>query len=320
MEKNYYQVLGLEEGVSLEEIKVAYRKYAVKFHPDKQNGDEFFKERFQDIQEAYEYLCQNYDKERYEDSNSPTDCDVYEQEDEDIVEDEHPCINDKYYIKLLRKEELLEWFRLLNVILFSLIWIGMCIYLYSDAMQEKYNVVEWLDMSGTWLEPTIAFIAWLGFTLLGGFTFSYILPVLAIWVTPIDKIESKITEYKNRLDINPYLDNNIWKEILRTDFHYQELCRSLNKVKKKVALFWSIWIGVLVIILCFTWIPFIEWADKGWWVIFAMFGYPIILGCSIIGILYLFKLRPTDYQYYILIQKIQDYKNEIINTYRKENY
>ena len=56
MRKNYYQVLGLDENASLEDIKKAYKKYAVKFHPDKNNGDEFFTERFQEVQEAYEYL------------------------------------------------------------------------------------------------------------------------------------------------------------------------------------------------------------------------------------------------------------------------
>ena len=60
MRKNYYQVLGLDENASLEDIKKAYKKYAVKFHPDKNNGDEFFTERFQEVQEAYEYLCKHY--------------------------------------------------------------------------------------------------------------------------------------------------------------------------------------------------------------------------------------------------------------------
>jgi len=55
MGKNYYEVLGLEKGASDEDIKKAYRKMALKFHPDK-NKDEDAEEKFKAIGEAYEVL------------------------------------------------------------------------------------------------------------------------------------------------------------------------------------------------------------------------------------------------------------------------
>ncbi|MBI2729482.1 MAG: J domain-containing protein [Sphingobacteriales bacterium] len=59
--KDYYSVLGVKNDASLEEIKKAYRKLSMVFHPDKTNGDEFYTERFKDIQEAYETLT-DYEK------------------------------------------------------------------------------------------------------------------------------------------------------------------------------------------------------------------------------------------------------------------
>lgn len=54
--KNYYHVLGLDDNATLEDIKMAYKEYALKFHPDKHNNDSFFTERFIEVQEAYDFL------------------------------------------------------------------------------------------------------------------------------------------------------------------------------------------------------------------------------------------------------------------------
>jgi hypothetical protein len=62
---NYYQILGLSNKSTKEEIKKAYRLYATKFHPDKQDGDKFFEERFKEIQEAYEVLINDEKREKY---------------------------------------------------------------------------------------------------------------------------------------------------------------------------------------------------------------------------------------------------------------
>jgi curved DNA-binding protein CbpA len=54
--KDYYYILGINKDASLDEVKNAYRKLSKKFHPDTNDGDAFFAERFKDIQEAYECL------------------------------------------------------------------------------------------------------------------------------------------------------------------------------------------------------------------------------------------------------------------------
>lgn len=54
--RDYYEVLGLQKGAAAEEIKKAYRKLAVKYHPDKNPGDKAAEEKFKELGEAYEVL------------------------------------------------------------------------------------------------------------------------------------------------------------------------------------------------------------------------------------------------------------------------
>jgi len=72
--KDYYYILGIKQNASSEDIKKAYRKLSLKFHPDKNEGDDFFTERFKEIQEAYETLIDNTKRNRYDNlkTNSAT--------------------------------------------------------------------------------------------------------------------------------------------------------------------------------------------------------------------------------------------------------
>ncbi|MFT5574995.1 MAG: molecular chaperone DnaJ, partial [Bermanella sp.] len=54
--RDYYEVLGVERGASDAEMKKAYRRLAMKNHPDRNPDDETAKARFQDASEAYEVL------------------------------------------------------------------------------------------------------------------------------------------------------------------------------------------------------------------------------------------------------------------------
>ncbi|HYE32955.1 MAG TPA: molecular chaperone DnaJ [Methylomirabilota bacterium] len=54
--RDYYEVLGIEKGASADDIKKAYRKLAVKYHPDKNPGDKAAEEKFKELGEAYEAL------------------------------------------------------------------------------------------------------------------------------------------------------------------------------------------------------------------------------------------------------------------------
>ena len=64
--RDYYEVLGVDKSASADEIKRAYRKMAMKYHPDRNPGDKEAEEKFKEVGEAYEVLSDADKKARYD--------------------------------------------------------------------------------------------------------------------------------------------------------------------------------------------------------------------------------------------------------------
>ena len=65
-EKDYYKILGVERSASAEEIKAAYKKMAIRYHPDRNPGDKEAEEKFKQAAEAYDVLRDPDRRSRYD--------------------------------------------------------------------------------------------------------------------------------------------------------------------------------------------------------------------------------------------------------------
>ncbi|MDR1099213.1 MAG: molecular chaperone DnaJ [Treponema sp.] len=64
--RDYYEVLGVQKGVSKDDIKKAYRKLAIQYHPDKNPGNKTAEEKFKEATEAYEILSDDQKRAAYD--------------------------------------------------------------------------------------------------------------------------------------------------------------------------------------------------------------------------------------------------------------
>ena len=78
---DYYKALGIEKGASADEIKKAFRKLAVKYHPDRNPNDKSSEDKFKEINEAYAVLSDPKKKEQYDTFGSSGFHQQYSQED-----------------------------------------------------------------------------------------------------------------------------------------------------------------------------------------------------------------------------------------------
>ena len=64
--RDYYEILGVSKSASKDEIKKAYRKLALKYHPDKTKGDKASEDKFKEASEAYHVLSDEKRKNNYD--------------------------------------------------------------------------------------------------------------------------------------------------------------------------------------------------------------------------------------------------------------
>lgn len=136
----YYKTLGLTSNATLEEVKIAYRKLSKKFHPDVNNGDKYFEERFKEIQHAYEKIIS--EKTKVNSNFSQTESGEKQSENKTDKPNDY---NDQQKKDLTRKSNYLKIF----IPVFIIILIAIFKILFQKSISENANE----DLINTYENP-----------------------------------------------------------------------------------------------------------------------------------------------------------------------
>lgn len=82
---NHYQVLGIPQNASPEQIKKAYRDFAKQYHPDKHENSSFFKQRFQEVQHAYDILSDPTSRSKFDSTFNKNNNNPYSNQNSEIT-------------------------------------------------------------------------------------------------------------------------------------------------------------------------------------------------------------------------------------------
>lgn len=184
MNKNYYDILWLNKNATLDEIKKSYRILAMKYHPDKNNWNKKFEEKFKEIKEAYEVLSNYNSRKEYDNNYQDKEQENYNKY-EDI--DNEETINSE----TVNKKSSILW-RLLKVIYFVISLPIVCwAWFFVLTEQKVYRWTAYFSVNDYYLWAIYWILIILGyifFTDLLRRIISYIVEWSFNWFFPYIKI------------------------------------------------------------------------------------------------------------------------------------